>query len=100
MRSRNNWAKSSLRHSPKVPTGQWVGPVESGYGLHLVLVEERTEGHLPELAEVRDAVRREWTHARRLESNEKFFQGLLKQYEVVVEKLDPADTGPKVANAK
>ena len=57
-----------------VPTGQWFGPVQSGYGVHLVFVENRTEGRLPELVEVRDAVRREWTNARRLESNEKFFQ--------------------------
>ena len=61
-----------------VPIGQWFGPVESGYGMHLVFVEKRTEGRLPELAEVRDAVQRDWTNARRLESNEKFFQSLLE----------------------
>ena len=83
-----------------VPIGQWFGPVESGYGMHLVFVEERTEGRLPELAEVRDAVRRDWTNARRLESNEKFFQNLLKHYEVVVEKIDPAKADQKLANAK
>ena len=83
-----------------VPVGQWVGPVESGYGMHLVFVEQRTEGRLPELAEVRDAVLRDWTNARRLESNEKFFQSLLKHYEVVVETFDSAKTGQKVANAK
>ena len=83
-----------------VPIGQWFGPVESGYGMHLVFVEERTEGRLPELAEVRDAVRRDWTNARRLESNEKFFQNLLKHYEVVVEKIDPAKADQKFANAK
>ena len=83
-----------------VPVGQWFGPVESGYGMHLVFVEERTEGRLPELAEVRDAVRRDWTNARRLESNEKFFQNLLKHYEVVVEKIDPAKAEQKFANAK
>ena len=77
-----------------------IDPVESGYGMHLVFVEERSEGRLPELAEVRDALRREWTNARRLESNEKFFQSLLKQYEVVIEKLDPAKADQKLANAK
>jgi hypothetical protein len=45
-----------------VPIGQWLGPVESGYGMHLVFVEQRTEGRLPELTEVRDAVRRELTN--------------------------------------
>jgi hypothetical protein len=83
-----------------VPIGQWFGPVESAYGMHLVFVEERTEGRLPELAEVRDAVRREWANARRLESNEKFFQSLLKHYEVVVEKIDPAKADQKLANAR
>ena len=34
--------------------GHWQGPVESGYGVHLVLVSERTEGRVPALAEVRD----------------------------------------------
>jgi hypothetical protein len=82
------------------PIGQWFGPVESGYGVHLVLVEERTEGRLPELAEVRDAVSRNWTNERRLELNEKFFEGLLKHYEVVVEKIDPAKADKKLANAK
>ena len=83
-----------------VPVGQWYGPVESGYGMHLVFVEERIEGRLPELAEVRDAVRREWTNARRLESNEKFFQSLLKHYTVTIEKPDPAEAGKKFAKAE
>jgi len=83
-----------------VPVGQWFGPVESGYGMHLVFVEERTAGRLPELAEVRDAVSRDWTNERRLELNEKFFQGLLKHYEIVVEKIDPAKADQKLANAK
>lgn len=82
------------------PAGQWCGPLESGYGVHLVLVEERSEERLPELAEVREVVRREWTNARRLESNEKFFESLLKHYQVVVEKIDPAKADQKFANAK
>jgi PPIC-type PPIASE domain len=83
-----------------VPVGQWFGPVESGYGIHLVFVEERTAGRLPELAEVRDAVSRDWTNERRLELNENFFQGLLKHYEIVVEKIDAAKADQKLANAK
>jgi hypothetical protein len=83
-----------------LPSGQWFGPVESGYGIHLVFVEQRTEGRLPELAEIRDAVRRELTNARRLESNEKFFQNLLKHYQVVVEKADSAKPDSKLANSK
>ena len=71
--------------------GQWQGPVESGYGVHLVLVSKRTEGRLPELADVRDIVRREWDNARRLEANGKFYQELLKRYTVTIE----ARVGPR-----
>jgi PPIC-type PPIASE domain len=84
----------------ELPVKQWSGPIESGYGVHLVFIENRTEGRLPELAEVRDAVQRDWTNARRLESNEKFFQSLLKHYQVVVEKTDPAEAEQKLVNAK
>jgi hypothetical protein len=71
--------------------GQWSGPVESGYGIHLVRVSERTEGRLPELAEVRDAVRREWANTRRLEANEKFYQELLKRYAVTIQRVEPLE---------
>ena len=65
--------------------GQWEGPVESGYGVHLVKVNERGEGRPPALADVRDAVRREWGNAKRQEGNEKFYQGLLNRYVVTIE---------------
>ncbi len=54
-----------------LPLGEWQGPVESSYGIHLVFVDERTERRSPPLEEVRDAVRREWLDARRLKSNKK-----------------------------
>jgi hypothetical protein len=65
--------------------GQWQGPIESGYGLHLVWISERTDGRVPALGEVRDAVQREWANARRLEMNERFYRELLKRYDVTIE---------------
>jgi hypothetical protein len=79
--------------------GQWDGPIESGYGAHLVWISERTEGSVPVLAEVRDAVRREWANTRRLEANEKFYQELLKRYVVTIERPDPAEE-KRIAEAK
>ena len=80
--------------------GHWQGPVESGYGVHLVLLREHAPGHLPELTQARDAVAREWTNARRLEANEKFFQQLLKRYRVTIEQPTPAEDSKKVAAAQ
>ncbi len=80
----DGFTASLLRLKP----GRWHGPIQSGYGVHLVRVSERTQGHTPPLDEVRDAVRREWDRARRLEANEKIYQDMLERYVVTIEGLD------------
>ena len=72
--------------------GRWQGPIESAYGMHLVFVSQRLERREPALADVRDAVRRDWENANRLEANEKFYQDLLKHYTVTIEKPELAET--------
>lgn len=66
--------------------GRWEGPIRSGYGLHLVLVTERTPGRLPELSEVRAEVEREWMFARKKEVQEAMHKKLLERYTVIVER--------------
>jgi hypothetical protein len=66
--------------------GGWTGPIESGYGLHLVLVRERVEGALPDLASIRPLVEREVLTARRKELLDAIYQRLLEKYTVVIER--------------
>jgi hypothetical protein len=70
---------------PDLPTGRWVGPVPSGYGLHVLLVRGRTAGRPPQLAEVRGAVLREWQNARRVELNAAFYQKMRAKYVIRVD---------------
>ncbi len=74
----------------EVPAGDWTGPVESGFGLHLVLLSERIEGEVPALDEVRDVVERDWLADRRARSAETYYEGLLERYTVRVERPEPA----------
>ena len=69
----------------ELPIGEWSGPIASGYGVHLVLVTERKDGGEPSLAEVRDAVKREWINKQRLDTTEKFYQALLSRYTIRIE---------------
>ena len=69
----------------EAPVGRWAGPIESGYGLHVVRVRDRAEAHARPLSEVRDAVEREWRAARREETNEAFYRRLRSKYAVTVE---------------
>jgi hypothetical protein len=65
--------------------GVWSGPIASGYGLHLVRVEERVAGRIPPLSEVEEQVRADWSYDERRQANEAIFQRLRVRYEVVVE---------------
>jgi hypothetical protein len=65
--------------------GVWQGPVASGYGVHLVLVTQRSGGHMPALADVREQVRREWLDAKRKEATDKFYRTILSRYKVKIE---------------
>ena len=65
--------------------GAWAGPLYSGLGAHLVLVTERRDGRLPELAEVRGEVEREYLAQRRQELKDAAYRKLREGYEVIVE---------------
>jgi parvulin-like peptidyl-prolyl isomerase len=72
-----------------VEQGRWQGPIASSFGQHFVYVSERMPGSLPPLDAVRQAVRREWSNARRLEAEQKLYGSLRGRYEIVVE-MPPA----------
>lgn len=74
-------------------TGQWAGPVASGFGLHLVFIEERAEGRVPELEEVRSAVEREWLSRQRRDAVDGLYDRLAANYSIDIEPLvDTAET--------
>jgi PPIC-type PPIASE domain len=79
---------------------RWQGPIDSGYGAHLVLVRQRIPGRVPALEEVRDAVRREWQSKARQDANEAFYQKLRGRYRVVVEDAGGAPGGTAAASTR
>ena len=76
----------------KIAPGQWSGPVESSFGLHLVLVRQRTEGSPADLATVRPLVEREVLAERRKAEMQALYERLLAKYSVSIDrpKLPPA----------
>jgi hypothetical protein len=65
--------------------GAWSGPIESGYGLHLVRVSEVKPAKRREFSEVKTQVLEYWREQRQRNDNEKYFASLLKKYDVVVD---------------
>ena len=64
------------------PIGAWYGPVESGYGVHLVYTTQRIDACMPSLADVRGEVRREWMEEERRQATDRLYESILKRYKV------------------
>ena len=67
----------------ELAVGGWEGPVKSRFGLHLVQLEERVPGELPELSAVRGRVEREWAREKQAEARRRYDEKLLGEFEVV-----------------
>jgi hypothetical protein len=69
---------------PGLPRGQWRGPVDSGYGVHLVRMDAHEAAPVATLADVRPLVEREWRNAQRKEAAAAQYQRLRAGYQIVV----------------
>jgi hypothetical protein len=65
----------------------WVGPFESPFGFHIVLLVGGKKGHFASLEEVRPRVEREATEAARDARFEQSLQPILDTYKVVLDPL-------------
>ena len=80
-----------------LPAGTWTGPVASGYGAHLVLLERRDVGRQAPLREVSEQVAREWKYEQQQAANARFYADLRRRYDITIEGREP--TGPSQALA-
>ena len=73
-----------------VPSDDWLGPVYSAYGGHLLKVSERVDARLPDLAEIRALVEREYLAERRKEIKDLAYSKLRDGYDVTIEAFEIA----------
>ncbi|MDE2372119.1 MAG: peptidyl-prolyl cis-trans isomerase [Burkholderiales bacterium] len=78
----------------QLPLGAWVGPVVSGYGLHLVRIESRTAPQTARLDAVRPLVERDWLSARRKQFAEARLAELERPYRIVLPAAVSAASAP------
>ena len=72
--------------------GGWQGPVQSGYGLHLVRISNIKPASQPLLDTVREKVLNEWQTQQRQAMNEQFYLNLKTQYEIIIDGMDRKNT--------
>jgi len=68
-----------------VAPGRWSGPIESTFGLHLVLVNRLEPAREPDFDDIRRSVERDYLAERRRRELEAMYERLLADYTVVVD---------------
>jgi peptidyl-prolyl cis-trans isomerase C len=73
-------------------SGSWQGPIESGYGWHLVWVDSITPSRVPAFEEIEDEIKAQWVSDQRVEVKREAFEAMRAHYTVVLPEK-PAPTG-------
>jgi len=68
----------------QVKAGSWQGPIESGYGWHLVFVDSIVPGRSPNLAEVEQDVKTAWLAEQKEEAWRKAYDAMRAKYTVLI----------------
>jgi len=69
----------------EVKTGSWQGPIQSGYGLHLVYIEQREAASVYPFNDVRERVKSDYLFELRNKRNDEVLEKLKERYEIVID---------------
>lgn len=67
-----------------ITPGAWAGPIESGYGWHLVFIDAMTLQRVPDFDEIEAEVRTAWVEDQREQTRTRQYQTMRARYEVVL----------------
>ncbi|WP_075352154.1 peptidyl-prolyl cis-trans isomerase [Algoriphagus marinus] len=92
----NQWDNSSLAEISKafgddfalaldsIPNNQWVGPIASGFGQHLVFISKKDNAETADFEDIKPYVLNEFEYQSELRTQEKIYLDLLEKYGVKI----------------
>jgi len=75
--------------------GAWTGPIESGYGWHLVFVDSLTPERAPSFEEIEPDVKTAWLAKRKAEAWDEAYRKMRAKYELVLPAPPQAAEAPR-----
>jgi hypothetical protein len=73
---------------------KWTGPLQSGFGYHLVYITEKKEPQLPDLQAIKREVTRDYEYDYQNHLDENIYKELKKQYTIQID-INSKDFDPK-----
>jgi peptidyl-prolyl cis-trans isomerase C len=80
--------------------GRWHGPVLSGYGPHLVMINSVLLTPQPAYIDIKKRLTEEWMAGQIDEMSERFVDELISRYEIIVEETEVPLTVPGAGAAE
>jgi parvulin-like peptidyl-prolyl isomerase len=77
----------------KLPPRSWQGPIESGFGWHLVFVDTVIPGRVPAFEEIEADVKAAWLGEQKAQAWQKAYDAMRAKYTVLLP-APPADASP------
>lgn len=62
--------------------GEWRGPIQSQYGLHLIKISQRLDPPAPEFSQIEDEVALVYQQQQRQQAEQRYYQTLRAQYQL------------------
>ena len=78
-----SFGREFARHLDELQPGQWIGPVKSSFGFHLVRLEKLSQKEATPLVYIEKRVRADYRRAKMDNALEAYYQGLREKYSVV-----------------
>ena len=83
----------------KLKPGAWQGPVESGYGWHLVFVDSVVPGRIPVFEEVEADVKNAWLADQKQQAWQKAYEDMRAKYTVLLPTIPDRTTAPALIDS-
>jgi hypothetical protein len=78
----------------RLKPGSWQGPVESGFGWHLVFVDSFVPGRSPDFEEIEPDVKTAWLSQQKAEAWQKAYDAMRAKYAVLLPAPPAEESGP------
>jgi len=79
------FGKQFAAHIFDLQPGVWQGPVQSGYGIHLLRVVDVIPARVPDFSEVVGQVREQYAAFQRQKTNDAAMKQLKERYEIIID---------------
>lgn len=79
------FGESLTKDLPNLPIGEWTGPIASGFGYHLVFIEDRIQPQLPPLNTIKEKVLNDYSYEQQQTMDALIYEELRKKYTIEVD---------------